>query len=97
MTDPNRYTQIIEHIFMERYRQGAEKVSFEREALVKAAKELHIPLPKNLGDILYSFRYRTKLPDSITSRAPKGKTWIIRAAGKARYCFVAASVSDIVP
>lgn len=45
-------------------------------------------LPKNLGDLLYSFRYRSALPHSITSKAPKNFEWIIKPAGRAQYKFV---------
>ena len=54
-------------------------------------------LPKNLGDVLYSFRYRVPLPDSILRKAPQGFEWIIRAAGRARYKFVLSTRSAIIP
>lgn len=53
----NRYVQIIEQIFLKYYTEGATEVSFEREDLSNVARKLKIKLPKNLGDILYSFRY----------------------------------------
>ncbi len=56
-----------------------------------------IELPKNLGDVVYSFRYRTLLPQSIRDKAPEGMQWIIRLSGRARYCFVATNVFHIVP
>ncbi len=93
----NRYTQIIERIFLTHYSEGTEEISFERDELVKTAGELGIRLPKNLGDIIYSFRYRAALPDSIRSKAPEGRVWIIRPAGRGRYCFAAVAPLDIVP
>jgi hypothetical protein len=54
----NRYARLLEDIFHSRYREGASSVEFERVDLVTAAQKLGIPLPKNLGDIVYSFRYR---------------------------------------
>ncbi len=50
-------------------------------------------MPRNLGDLIYSFRYRTALPASIRETAPDKQTWIIRAAGRSKYKF--ALVSDI--
>ena len=82
---------------MKHYRKGATEVSFERSALTHAARQLRIKLPKNLGDILYSFRYRTALPDSITEKAPEGYEWIIRPAGRARYKLVLTTKAAIVP
>ncbi len=54
-------------------------------------------MPKNLGDVLYSFRYRTLLPKSIASKAPKGYEWIIRPAGKGKYKLVIVKQSVIAP
>lgn len=72
-------------------------VSFSREDLIDASKELGIILPKNLGDIIYSFRYRKALPQTIKDKAPKGMGWIIRPAGKAQYVFKASKIADIFP
>ena len=79
MTEPsqrNRYSRIIEHIFLSRYQEGANEVEFRREEFEQVAQELGIGLPKNLGDIVYSLRYRTPLPRSITEKAPPGHTWV---------------------
>jgi hypothetical protein len=57
MARANRYTQIIESIFTEHYVEGAEEVPFEREDIVRVAHRLGMDLPKNLGDVIYSFRY----------------------------------------
>jgi len=93
----NRYIQIIERIFLSHYSEGTQEIFFERDELVKTAGELGIRLPKNLGDIIYSFRYRAALPDSIRSKAPEGRVWVIRPAGRSRYCFAVATQIDIVP
>ena len=93
----NRYEQIIERVFLSRFEKGAREILFEREDIEKVAKELGIKLPKNLGDIIYSFRYRTRLPKSIRAKAPKGMQWIIRPAGPSRYRFVATKQAVITP
>ena len=93
----NRYVQIIESIFFKYYREDAAEVSFERADIVKSAGELGIKLPKNLGDVLYSFRYRASLPESITQKAPEGSEWIIRPAGRAQYKFVLTTQANLVP
>lgn len=93
-----RYVRIIERIFDSRFAEGADEVPFEREDIVRAAEDLGIKLPKNLGDVIYSFRYRAMLPDSVKSRAPAGRDWIIRPAGSGRYRFVATEATvTIVP
>jgi hypothetical protein len=97
MAEANRYSQIIEHIFFSRLKPGHTEVPFEREDLVRVAKELKVKLPKNPGDVIYSFRYRTPLPEAVRAKAPKGKEWIIRPAGPAKYCFVAIARATIEP
>ena len=62
MDQPNRYVRIIERIFLSQYKPGAVRVPFEREDIVRIAEALKIRLPKNLGYIIYSFRYRVPLP-----------------------------------
>jgi len=95
--EPNRYTKILEAIFAKHFKKGATEIEFERTEFSQVANELGIRLPKNLGDVLYSFRYRTLLPKSITSKAPKGYEWIIRPAGKGKYKLVAIKQSNIAP
>src|SRR6266700_1105979 len=93
----NRYQQIMERIFFWHYKDGAREVVFERIDMERASQELGIELPKNLGDIPYTFRYRGMLPESIRAKAPEGEDWIIRSFGRSRYRFVATSVVNIVP
>jgi hypothetical protein len=95
--EPNRYTKILEAIFKKHFKEGATEIEFERTEFSQVANELGIPLPKNLGDVLYSFRYRTLMPKSITSKAPKGHEWIIRPAGKGKYKLVAVRQAAIIP
>jgi hypothetical protein len=94
---PNRYTRILEAIFAKHYEKGMTEIEFERSELNQVADELGIVLPKNLGDVLYSFRYRTLLPKSITSKTPKGYEWIIRPAGRGKYKLVITKRSAFIP
>jgi hypothetical protein len=93
----NRYEQIIERIFLAHYKRGSDEVTFDREEIPAVAKRLGIELPKNLGDLIYSFRYRAALPAAITSKAPKGKEWIIRPVGRSKYQFVLVGKWAITP
>jgi hypothetical protein len=97
MPKKNRYAQIIEKVFSRHYRKGATTVEFTRDEIIDAAKEIGIEMPKNLGDLVYTFRYRTKLPESVVSKAPRGTQWVIRPAGPARYKFFALLFSTIEP
>jgi hypothetical protein len=93
----NRYSQLIEAIFQKYYRKGVDEVTFDRDEITVIADELDMVLPKNLGDILYSFRYRVPLPASIVEKAPEGFEWIIRSVGRSRYRFVLVRQSMITP
>lgn len=91
------YASIIEQLFLSNFKAGVQEVNFEREDIVRFAKKLKINLPKNLGDLVYSFRYRASLPEAIQSRASKGKIWIIRPAGRSKYRFVLVSEKSLIP
>lgn len=93
----SRYTQIIERIFHDRFGPGVREVEFKREDIVAVAAELGLALPKNIGDVLYTFRYRAVLPESIRATAPDGLMWIIRPAGTALYRFVAVPIVRLAP
>ena len=93
----NRYEQIIERIFLAHYRRGHTEVTFDREEIPAVASRLGIQIPKNLGDLIYSFRYRVALPAAITAKATKGKEWIIRPVGRSKYQFVLVAKWAITP
>ena len=77
--------QIIETIFLQRFSPDSHEVSFTRDDLVAAAKALGVPRPKNLGDIVYSLRYRVPLPEAVRRQAPPGREWAIFPGGNAVY------------
>jgi hypothetical protein len=93
----NRYSQIIETIFFAHYTEGDREVSFDREEITSTAFKLEIALPKNLGDVIYSFRYRATLPESIIGKANDEEEWIIRPVGRSQYRFVLGKKIPIVP
>lgn len=61
------------------------------------AKRLRIALPKNIGDVIYSFRYRKELPAYILATCGEEETWVIEGIGKARYRFRKTSNAWIEP
>jgi hypothetical protein len=83
----NRYRTIIERIFFNHYVAGVDQFEFERAEIIEVARKLKIELPKNLGDVLYSSRFRVNLPSRIQETQPAGKAWIIELAGRAKYRF----------
>lgn len=93
----DRYSAIIEAIFQAGFQSGQREVNFVRQDIVTFASELNVDLPKNLGDLIYTFRYRRTLPRSILDKAPDGETWIIRPAGTGKYRFVLVSDIPLTP
>lgn len=93
----NRYGTVMLRIFREKRPAKVDSFLFEREDIVRAAEAERIKLPKNLGDVVYSFRYRAKLPDEILATQPEGFEWIIEGAGKARYRFRLSRINRIEP
>lgn len=61
-----------------------------------AAGRLGIEIPDNAYDVMYSFRHRARMPESISARAPEGHEWVLRVLGRGRYRFVAISGEAII-
>ncbi|MDE0667416.1 MAG: hypothetical protein OXI48_00070, partial [bacterium] len=59
--------------------------AYPRALLIAAAEALGAPRPKNLGDIVYSLRYRVPLPEAVQREAPPGREWAIFPGGNAVY------------
>lgn len=93
----NRYNALIEKVFFDKYKKGATQIRFERDELPRAAEALGIDLPDNLGDVIYSIRFRTPMPPKVLATQPKGMEWVIELAGKARYEFKLVKINRIVP
>lgn len=94
---PNRYGQIISRIFDDHWHRGTDAFVFEREEIERAAESLSIKLPKNIGDVPYSFRYRAEMPRNVLDAQPKGREWIIEGAGRAKYRFRLVKISRVFP
>lgn len=93
----NRYASIIEAIFQKHHAEGVDEFEFTRAELEGVASALKIVLPKNLGDVIYSMRYRTELPASIVATSGDGLEWIIEGAGGGMYRFRQVRLNRIVP
>jgi hypothetical protein len=88
------YAKTICQVFDDHYEPGINRFEFTRSELAKAAKAAGLDVTgdeelgkKNLGDIIYTFRFRQDFPPSIKSKAPSGKMWIITGKGDALYEF----------
>ncbi len=97
MTQQNVHSLIIDQVFHAHFQPGMREVDFNRDDLPDFALAIGVPLPKNLGDLIYSFRFRMPLPESIQSQAPQGEMWIIRLAGRSKYRFALVPDSELTP
>ncbi len=91
------YRGIIARIFEKHFNQGDREVPFDRSAIKEAAEELGVTVPENEGDLIYTFRFRASLPESILKTAGKGEAWVIRLAGRSKYKFALVNDRPIVP
>ena len=96
-TKGQMYSALIERLFLQRWQAGHRQVDFHRGDIEVEAAALGVKLPKNLGDLVYSFRFRRSLPPSITDTAPAGLEWIIELSGNSTYRFSLARISRIRP
>lgn len=99
--ESNRYKALVEHIFFDTehgaYVPGKTDLPFAREDLERAASALGLKLPKNLGDVIYSIRYRVPMPERILATQPEGMEWIVEGAGRSLYRFRLVPVNRILP
>jgi len=93
-TKQGGYARVISAIFQRHYRPGSNRFTFRRTELADTVERLGLELKgdseivaKNLGDIVYSFRFRRDFPPEINATAPSGKMWIITGKGDAVYEF----------
>jgi hypothetical protein len=90
------YDRIIKKIFQDHYAVGTTNFTFDRPEIEAAALALGVAVPRNVGDLIYSFRHRRPLPDEIRATAP-GKHWVIANSGRSIYRFVVRDALEVVP
>lgn len=91
------YAPVIAWIFGEHFTAGSTEFEFERNEIVAGAEALGLPRPANVGDLIYSFRFRNELPIEVSSTAPSGREWIIELAGRGRYRFRLVNAARVEP
>lgn len=92
-----QYKTIITEIFRRHYRGKGKEFVFEREEIEEIGRAMGVGAPRNLGDVVYSFRHRRMLPDEILKTQPEGMHWLILGAGDARYRFRLSRLAYIEP
>jgi len=92
-----KYDSVILEIFRNHNFENVKEFNFRREELSVVCEHLGIAKPKNLGDVLYSYRYRRPLPAEILERTPEGLEWLIEGTGKAEYVVRLTKMTRILP
>ncbi len=96
MNKAGMYNTVILAIFRRHYKEEITNFEFSRLELKEVGTQVGLD-PKNLGDVIYSFRFRRPLPKEILDTAPQGFEWIIEGAGQAIYRFCLSRINRIVP
>lgn len=91
------YKSLVAKLFAGKYKHGMTRVEFTRDDIRKAAADLKMALPKNLGDVIYSIRYRSALPPEVSRTERDGKKWLILGTGISKYAFRLMKLEPIVP
>ena len=94
---PGAYQLIIEEIFRHNYKGVGGDFTFDRTEIASTANKLGVKPPKNLGDVVYTYRHRRPLPPSILGTQPLGLHWLILGAGDAQYRFRLSKLAYIEP
>ncbi len=92
-----RYDALIEKVFFENFDEGLTEFEFSRDELSEGAAALGIPPVKNIGDVVYAYRYRKRLPEKIRHTQVRNREWIIEGAGFGRYRFRLVANTRVVP
>jgi len=91
-----QYASIIVCVFQKHWKRGITEFEFRRDELVEAAGVIGVDRPDNLGDVIYSYKFRRDLPLSILKTAPNGKSWMLEGAGASRYRFRLVEIGGTV-
>jgi hypothetical protein len=97
MAEGATYDETVEGIFSAHYTKGLRTFEFSRDELTHVSRERGVTLPKNLGDLIYTYRFRKPLPKRVSNTAPKDEEWTIELAGQGRYRFRLCPVNRISP
>jgi hypothetical protein len=91
------YERLVSAVFERHYKKGVKSFEFERAELEDLADKMSLKLPKNIGDVIYSFRYRRHLPEQIVAAAAKGNEWVIEGAGRSKYIMKQVKSVQLTP
>jgi len=90
------YNGVIIEIFRRHYIPGIIQFEFTRTELEEVGILLGLD-PKNLGDVIYAYRFRRPLPKEITDTETQDLQWVIELAGRAIYKFRLERINRIIP
>ena len=91
------YADLIAAVFLRHYVEGEYEFFWKKDEFEEEAAKRGITLPRNIPDVIYTFRHRREMPSEIQELAPEGKEWIIVGAGISKYKFVLTTKSRTIP
>lgn len=82
------YDAVILELFRRHYREGIDYFVFDKDEIAEVCAKLSITI-RNTPDLIYSYRSRKPLPNSIRKKGH----WALDSAGRGKYAFRLLSVS----
>ncbi len=79
------YDRIIVELFQRHWKPDITEFEFSRGELEEIIDHLGIERPRNLGDIIYTFRYRRPFPSAILDTQSDNLQWSLRLSGHGQY------------
>jgi hypothetical protein len=92
-----RYDAVVLELFRRHYKRNTKSFDFERDELIQITDALGLTKIKNVGDILYTYRFRREFPALIREKAHPGLEWAIKLAGRGKYRFRLGPPNRIIP
>ena len=91
MSKPTEYDRVIVKLFDDLYDPKTSYVEFTKDQITQVCLAQNINV-RNVPDIIYTYRYRSSLPEAITGRG----NWVIIGKGKGKYAFQKLSRSPYI-
>ena len=93
----NVYDRIIIELFQRHWKPGITEFEFSRDEFEEIIDQLGVERPRNLGDIIYTFRYRRPFPSTILNTQSGNLQWSLHLSGHGHYRMSLSESSVIRP
>ena len=93
----NIYDRIIIELFQRHWKPDITEFEFSRDEFEEIIDQLGIERPRNLGDIIYTFRYRKPFPSAILETQSGNLQWSLHLSGHGRYRMSLSQSAVVLP